>query len=129
MSCICLLTSIDALFPQRPVRRVAIIGSGIAGLTAAHALLRNDPSRPISSPMEVSIFDARTGLDREAGAGIQLNGALSVMGKINPSLQRAVLDAGQPIESIRSRSKPWQNETNKLFEPLLDLQLRDTIRN
>lgn len=79
--------------------------------------------------MDISIFDARSGLDREAGAGIQLNGALSVLGKINPSLQRAVLDAGQPIGSIRSRSKPWQKETEKLFESLLDLQLRDTIRN
>jgi 2-polyprenyl-6-methoxyphenol hydroxylase-like FAD-dependent oxidoreductase len=82
------------------------------------------------------MFDSRPGLDRQVGAGIQLNGALAVLGMIRPSLQRAVMDAGQPVERIRSRSKLWEpsispkkngSGTDKAFESLLDLNLRDVI--
>jgi salicylate hydroxylase len=113
---------------ETPVQRVAIIGSGIAGLTAAHALtsLSDQSMQP---PIEVCVFDARPGLDRQTGAGIQLNGALAVLGKINPNLQRAVIEAGQPIKMVRSRAKLWEvaAEGAKLFEPLLEISLRETI--
>jgi salicylate hydroxylase len=105
---------------------VAIVGAGIAGLATAHALV----SSSSSSTIEVTMFDARSGLDRQAGAGIQLNGALAVLGKIQPSLQRAVMDAGQPVERVRSRSKPWDTKDEKKeYETLLELPLRETIQN
>lgn len=115
---------------EKPVQRVAVIGSGIAGLTTAHALTSlSDPSK--ISPIEVSVFDARSGLDSQAGAGIQLNGALVILGKINPSLQRAVIEAGQPVDRVRSRAKAWNVATGgaKVFEPLLELPLRETIES
>jgi 2-polyprenyl-6-methoxyphenol hydroxylase-like FAD-dependent oxidoreductase len=116
---------------EKPVQRVAIIGSGIAGLAAAHALTSlSDPS--MLSPIDVCMFDARPGLDSQAGAGIQLNGALAVLGKINTGLQRAVIEAGQPVERVRSRAKPWEvAETASAtpFEPLLEIPLRETIEN
>ena len=61
---------------SQPIRRVAIIGTGIAGLAIAHAL-ENSPElskRAPGSVIEVSLFDSRPSLDFEAGAGVQLNG-------------------------------------------------------
>ena len=59
-----------------PVERVAIIGSGIAGLSLAHALT-NSPELAKSTPgskIEVSLFDSRPSFDFDAGSGVQLNG-------------------------------------------------------
>lgn len=59
-----------------PVKRVAIIGSGIAGLSLAHALT-NSPELAKSTPgskIEVTLFDSRPSFDFDAGAGVQLNG-------------------------------------------------------
>lgn len=59
-----------------PVERVAIIGSGIAGLSLAHALT-NSPELAKSTPgskIQVSLFDSRPSFDFNAGAGVQLNG-------------------------------------------------------
>lgn len=98
----------------RPLERVAIIGSGIAGLTLTHALASLLPD------VSVSVFDGRPGLDPTVGAGIQLNGGLKVLGDIRPSLQKAVLQAGVPIQRIRSQS-PQDG-------PLLDLDLQRTVQ-
>lgn len=59
-----------------PVQRVAIIGSGIAGLALAHALT-NSPELAKCTPgskIEVSLFDSRPKFDFDAGSGVQLNG-------------------------------------------------------
>lgn len=63
---------------QPIIKRVAIIGTGIAGLSLAHAL-ENSPelaNSTVSSglTMEASLFDSRPVLDFNAGAGVQLNG-------------------------------------------------------
>ena len=67
---------------DKRIQRVAIIGSGIAGLSLAHAL-ENSPScaqsyvdaSGSSSPgIETHIFDSREKLNYGAGAGIQLTG-------------------------------------------------------
>lgn len=59
-----------------PIKRVAIIGSGIAGLSLAHAL-KNSPELAKATPgstIDVSLFDGRPSFDFNAGAGVQLNG-------------------------------------------------------
>ena len=59
-----------------PIQRVAIIGSGIAGLSLAHALTNSPELLAKSSGCEiqVALFDARPSFDFNAGAGVQLNG-------------------------------------------------------
>ena len=108
-----------------PIQRVAIIGSGVAGLSTAHALvsMTNDDS---PSKINVSIFDARKGLDRTAGAGVQINGGLAVLGKINPTVQQAILDAGLTLDAVRSRAQAWNQE--KDYDTLLELPLKKVIQ-
>lgn len=111
-----------------PVTRVAIIGSGIAGLSLAHALT-NSPDLAKQTPgfsMDVSLFDSRPSFDFNAGAGVQLNGGLSVLHKINPEVQRAVAAAGLPMKAIRTRTRRWNEETG--YDTLLELDLEDTVR-
>jgi salicylate hydroxylase len=106
----------------RPVERVAIIGSGIAGLASAHALSSLLPD------VDISVFDSRPGLDPLVGAGIQLNGGLKVLGDINPRVQQAVIQAGLPLERIRSQTRISDNSNEKALDTLLDLNLQDTVR-
>jgi 2-polyprenyl-6-methoxyphenol hydroxylase-like FAD-dependent oxidoreductase len=64
---------------SQPIQRVAIIGTGIAGLSLAHAL-ENSPELARAAPgstIEVSLFDSRPSFDFNAGAGVQLNGGKS----------------------------------------------------
>jgi len=113
---------------RRPAKRVAIVGTGIAGLSVAHALT-NSPlleQEYGSFAFDVSMFEARKKLDIKAGAGVQLNGGLAALGKINGQVQRAVLDAGLPVSQIQSRSKPWSD--SKPFEDLLQLDLEDIVK-
>jgi 2-polyprenyl-6-methoxyphenol hydroxylase-like FAD-dependent oxidoreductase len=113
---------------KRPAKRVAIIGTGIAGLSVAHALT-NSPlleEEYGSFNFEVSMFEARKKLDTKAGAGVQLNGGLAALGKINGEVQRAVLDAGLPVSQIISCSKPWSS--SKPFEVLLQLDIGDIVK-
>jgi 2-polyprenyl-6-methoxyphenol hydroxylase-like FAD-dependent oxidoreductase len=102
---------------QKPIRRVGIIGSGVAGLTLAHALQELD---------QVEIFDARSELNRKEGAGFQLNGGLA---SFEADLQRAVAEAGMPLEGIQSRSKAWFGKTeNQDYSTLLQLNINELIR-
>ena len=82
------------LFPTKeaspPIKKVAIIGSGICGLTLAHSLENSeecaqpyvaaggDISAQSSSNfgIETHVFDSRENLNYEAGAGIQLTGGM-----------------------------------------------------
>jgi 2-polyprenyl-6-methoxyphenol hydroxylase-like FAD-dependent oxidoreductase len=114
--------------PGRPIRRIAIIGSGISGLSVAHALV-NNPDRPNGQFSTVDIFDARPSLDTTAGAGIQLNGGLAVLGRINPKLQKAVWDAGLPTVRVQSNSKSWfpPSSSKTEFNRLLEINIKETI--
>lgn len=114
------------LSAPKPVQKVAIIGSGIAGLSTAHALVSSAALSGDELPIDVTIFDARPGLDREVGSGVQLNGALSVLRQINPNLLKAVMDAGRSLEKVQSRSKPWSDD--KPYETLLELPLRKIVQ-
>ena len=66
----------------RPVEKVAIIGSGIAGLSLTHALVNSkECSKTYSEALgggtlnlEAHLFDSRPSLNYAAGAGIQLTG-------------------------------------------------------
>lgn len=130
------------------IQKVAIIGSGIAGLSLAHALENSKTcAQPIvdswvqfeSAPtnvaitslygVETSIFDSRPSLNFQAGAGVQLTGGMSTLKKINPALQRACADAALPLTAIRSRAKPWfDNADSGPFSTLLELNIEDEIR-
>jgi hypothetical protein len=128
-----------------PIKKVAIIGSGIAGLSLAHALENSDScAKPYldalstkgdtkaastSAPaygVETCIYDARSSLNFEAGAGVQINGGARTIQKINPQLYEAVKEASLPLKMIRSRTKPWIG--NKDFATLLELNLEKIIK-
>lgn len=94
-----------------PIKRVAIVGAGIAGLSLAHAL-KNSPSLGSvggAESLEVVLFDSRKKLDYQAGSGVQLNGGLAVLGKINPVVREAVIDGGVPTQTLSGRNKSWQD--------------------
>ena len=91
---------------KKPIKRVAIVGAGIAGLSLAHALENS------KEDLEVSIFDSRKALDYTVGSGVQLNGGLSILGKINKSVQKSVMEAGVPISDIRGKNKSWFSDTS-----------------
>jgi salicylate hydroxylase len=111
-----------------PIKNVAIIGSGIAGLGVAHALssLSND-----DDDMKISIFDARREIDysKNGGAGIQLNGGLTALGKINKDLQKKVMEAGLPTKKVQSRAKAWKDPSSTTFDTLLQLDIEDLVKN
>ena len=112
---------------QKPIQRVGIVGGGIAGLTLAHALLPNDNN---NNDVKVEVFDARKDLDFEAGAGVQINGGMSVLHRINPRLQQAVVRASLPLTEIESRTRPWfPNTQQTTYDTLLQIGLDQTIRN
>jgi FlaA1/EpsC-like NDP-sugar epimerase len=66
--------SSTATRPQQPIQRVAIVGSGIAGLSLAQALENSPDLRGDGAPIQVTVYDARPSLNYEVGAGVQLNG-------------------------------------------------------
>ena len=72
-----------------PIKKVAIIGSGICGLSLAHALENSKAcARPYSSikndkddissnfGVEAHIFESRESMNYNAGAGLQLTGGM-----------------------------------------------------
>lgn len=110
----------------KPIRKVAVIGGGIAGLSLAHALTNSINNGKESENIEVSIFDSRQEFDPSAGAGVQLNGGMSVLGKINPSVQEAVINAAVPIQRLRGWNKSWFGDTvDKLWDFSLEKLIRD----
>lgn len=108
-----------------PIKKVAIIGSGICGLSLAHALQNSD--RASQCDIEAHVFDARQSLNFDAGAGIQLTGGLATLRKINPDVHRAVANAGLPLKQIKSRCKPWFRSESP-FATLLELNLEESIK-
>lgn len=104
----------------QPVRKVAIIGSGICGLSLAHALLQ-------SGDIEIEIFDSRTELDEKMGSGIQLTGGMAALREISPQLQRNVAEASLPLERVISRCRPWFGNQNEPWK-LLELDIQKAIR-
>jgi hypothetical protein len=113
---------------QKAIERVAVVGAGISGLSLAHAL-KNSPSLSDGSQasLEVSIFDSRKSLDYTAGSGVQLNGGIAVLGKINPAVQKAVIDAAVPIGELRGRNKSWAKENS--VDKLWDISIEKMFRN
>jgi salicylate hydroxylase len=117
------------------VKRIAIIGSGISGLAVTHALINNSYRKDSQNNIyeTIDIFDSRTTFDHTAGAGIQLNGGLSILGKINPTLQTAVYNAGLKQTQIESRTNPWfinpmnGNDNKKYYDTLLQLDLQQIV--
>ena len=113
-------------FSPRPIKKVAVIGGGIAGLSLAHALANSVEGGKDSEAIEVSIFDSRPTFDPSAGAGVQLNGGMAVLGKINPRVQDAVMKAAVPIKNLQGRNKSWFGGTT---DRLWDFSIEDIIRS
>lgn len=88
--------AIEALAPARPIRRVACIGAGIAGLSTANALLRQN-----TGVEYVDVFERRSKLE-PSGGGVQLNGGAAVLHTLG--LGAELKEAGQPVERILTRS-------------------------
>jgi 2-polyprenyl-6-methoxyphenol hydroxylase-like FAD-dependent oxidoreductase len=119
------------LSKPRPVQRVCIVGAGISGLSLAHAL-KNSPSllegqSDLSLNLEVSVFDARKSLDYTSGSGVQINGGMACLGKINRDLQKAVIDASIPISFLHGRHKSWFH--NGAVDKLWDYSVEEIIRS
>ena len=91
----------------KPIRRIAVIGAGISGLSVAHALTNSVQHAQPAAWDCVHVFDARPALDATAGAGIQLNGGLVALGRIHPELRQTVWEAGRPMTGVQSRGTPW----------------------
>lgn len=127
--CQCSVEGLSQTTSRRPIRRVAVVGSGIAGLSLSHALTNsvNVDNHDMDNNFEVSIFDSRRSLDTTAGAGIQLNGGLQTLGLINPKVQEAVKKAGLPMTGVQSRAKPWNDKDS--FDTLLELHLRNVVES
>ena len=126
---------------ETPVKRIGIIGTGIAGLSLAHAL--ENVNQNDADPFEIHLFDSRKSMSVKDGAGIQMNGGMSVLHKINPSLQKKVADSALPLTKIRSRATPWsplsfvssliyskgsKNNNNDDFSTLLEFDIEQLIR-
>jgi len=142
---LCWVLSCDALsiFPQKApptsVKKVAIIGSGIAGLSLAHALenseecakpylkqaQRSDNSKSAFG-VETHLFDSRPSINFLSGAGIQLTGGLACLKKINPQVYRSVANTGLPLKKIKSRAKPWFGD--EPYSTLLELDIEKEIK-
>ena len=116
-----------AVNPNKPIERVAIVGTGIAGLSLAHALA-NSPSLSdgFRGNMEVSLYDSRKALDYTLGAGMQMNGGMSVLGKINPEVQKAVRDTGVSVSKIIARNKSWFGDST---DSLWNIDVPQTIHD
>lgn len=116
-----------ALPSQKPVKKVAVIGAGIAGLSVAHSFLNQNNG---FSEISFDLFDRRVSFEPSSssgGAGIQLNGGLSVLGRINPQLRDLVYDAGLPQTRIRSTCKSWK-PNDDIFDTLFEIDVGDLIR-
>jgi len=112
------LTFVDT---AKPIQRVAVVGAGISGLTLKHALENSERSRAASDdPIKVSIYESRESLNYKAGAGIQMNGGMGILYKINPDLQKKIVMSALPLLKVRSRAKPrdWQWPWEKLLDDL-----------
>ena len=107
--------------PKKRIERVGIIGAGITGLSLAHALENS------KEDLEVSIFDSRQSLDYTLGSGVQLSGGLQVLGKINPIVQKAVIEAAIPVSNIRGKNKSWfsDTDTSTLWNYSIEKIIRD----
>lgn len=112
------------------VKKVAIIGTGIAGLSTAHALLSGSDLRN-NDQIEVHLYESRPTFDYKAGAGIQINGGMTVLNEINSDLFNKVKEAALPLTMIRSRTNPWfkNDASENLFSTLLELNLDKVIRS
>ena len=53
---------------------------------------------------------------------------MSVLRKINPTVQRAVADASLPLKLIASRTKPWFGGDTKEYDTLLTIPIERTFR-
>ena len=99
-------------------------------MSTAHALLSGSDLRN-NDQIEVHLYESRPTFDYKAGAGIQINGGMTVLNEINSDLFNKVKEAALPLTMIRSRTNPWfkNDASENLFSTLLELNLDKIIRS
>jgi salicylate hydroxylase len=120
-------SSLSSSSSIKPIRKVAVIGAGIAGLSFIHSITnRKNGENAVggdtsATTPDIFCYESRPFLDLNKGAGLQLNGGLSVLQReLHSSVFEAVWDAGLPCEGIRSI-----NTEGKL---LIQFNLLDIVR-
>mmetsp|Transcript_26845 Transcript_26845/g.61800 ORF Transcript_26845/g.61800 Transcript_26845/m.61800 type:complete len:396 (-) Transcript_26845:1219-2406(-) len=126
-------SSVAAGGSQRHISNIAVAGGGIGGLSFVRCVQK------MHDGVSVSVFDPSLyapdddyGGEDGGGAGIQLNGGLAVLDRIDPSLRRQIARAGIPLERIRSRSCGEEEDEYPAsfadwYRTLLEMDVRDCI--
>jgi salicylate hydroxylase len=119
------LLSATSIKQTPKIQKIAVVGCGVAGLSLAHALENSVLYK--ETRVECTLYDSRPKLDYSAGAGVQLNGGMSVLRKINPAVQQAVARAGLPMRRISSNCRRWNQQRSSdgatSFDELLHLDI------
>lgn len=107
---------------RRPIQRVAVIGSGIAGLAVGHAL-RDDVK-------EIDVFEGKPNVQPTMGAGLQLSGGLAVLRRYAPKVGKALVEAGIPTQRITSQAirSNSNDDDDSVVDKLLELDLPATVK-
>ena len=91
---------------------MVVVGARIAGLSLVHALTNNAQDEHANNPgartlLHVTIFSFYLSLEDADSDGIQINGSVGMLHRINLALLRQVTEVSTPLSKIQSRTTLW----------------------